>query len=147
MVEYRPEALADELTALIALAARATPTRAPYAAWLDGPRWPVWLVTLIVGTTAIALGQPQIAVAMWERRAPYDSDRPLPAARLGGGADLGTALLRASGASASPPIELWYPAFAVFDSDLLRESYPEIMRGGETPDAVLGFLSRPGDFL
>jgi hypothetical protein len=147
LVEYRPEALADELTALIALAGRATPTRAPYAAWLDGPRWPVWLVTLIAGTAAVALGHLQIVVAMWERRAPYDDDRPLPAARLGGGADLGTALLRSRGASASPPVELWYPAFAVFDSDLLREHYPEIMRAGETPDAVLGFLSRAGDFL
>jgi hypothetical protein len=147
LVEYRREALVDELTALAALAGRATPTRAPYAAWLDGPRWPVWLVTLIVGTTALAMGRPEVAVALWDRRAPYDVDRPLPAARLGGGADLGTALLRARGASASPPVELWYPAFAVFDSDLLREQYPEIMRAGETPDAALGFLSRAGDFL
>lgn len=38
-------------------------------------------------------------------------------------------------------------AFAVFDSDLLRVHYPEIMRAGETPDTVLGFLSRAGDFL
>lgn len=45
------------------------------------------------------------------------------------------------------PVELWYPAFAVYDSDLLRTHYEDVMRGGETPDTVLGFLSRAGDFL
>lgn len=147
LVEYRPDALADELTALVAMAGRPTPTRAPYAAWLDGPRWPVWLVTLILGTVSVALDRPDVALAIWERRAPYSKDRPLPAARLGGAADLGGALLRARPASASPPIELWYPAFAVWDSKLLRDHYPEIMSGGDTADAVLGFLSRAGDFL
>lgn len=147
LVEYRPDALGAELDALVALAGRATPTRSPYAAWLDGPRWPVWLVTLILGAAAVALDRPDVVLEMWRRRAPYDDGRPLPAARLGGGAQLGSALTRARPAQAGSATELWYPAFAVWDSDLLREQYREIMRGGDRPDAVLGFLSRAGDFL
>ncbi len=147
LIEYRPEVLGSELRELTAFAGRPTPTRAPYAAWVDGPRWPVWLITLILGTTAITFDRPEVAVALWARTASYDDDRPLPVARLGGGAELGGALLRARPATASAAIELWYPAFSVFDSDLLREHYPEIMCGGNTPDAVLGFLSRAGDFL
>lgn len=50
-------------------------------------------------------------------------------------------------AQAAAAVELWYPAFAVYDSDLLRTHYRDIMRGGDTPDAVLGFLSRAGDFV
>lgn len=147
LVEYQPQALGPELTALTTFAGRTTPTRSPYAAWLEGPRWPVWLITLIVGTTAVALERPEVAVEMWAHRAPYDANRPLPAARLGGAADLGAALTRARPAQVSAAFELWYPAFEVYDSDLLREHYAEIMRGGDTPDAVLGFLSRAGDFL
>ena len=67
--------------------------------------------------------------------------------RLGGAANLGQALTRSRPAQVGAATELWYPAFAVFDSDLLREMYSEIMRGGDTPDAVLGFLSRAGDFM
>lgn len=147
LIEYQPEALADEVASLAALAGRSPPTRSPYSAWLDGPRWPVWLVTLILGTAAVALDRPEVAVSMWQQPAPHDDDRPLPAARLGGGAELGTALLRARQAQASAAVELWYPAFAVYDSDLLRTFYEEVMTGGDTPGAALGFLSRAGDFL
>ena len=147
LVEYGPEHLDEEIGALEALAGRSTPTGSPYSAWVDGPRWPVWLVTLIVGTTSIALDRPEAALALWRQTAAYDEDRPLPAARLAGGAELGAALLRARPAHASAAVELWYPAFAVYDSDLLRTYYEEIMRSGDTPDTVLGFLSRAGDFL
>lgn len=147
LLEYRPQVLGEELTALATFTGRATPTRSPYAAWLDGPRWSVWLVTLILGTAAVALNRPEVVVELWRRRAPYDDGRPLPAARLRGGAELGAALLRARPAQATKAVEIWYPAFAVYDSELLRMHYPEIMRGGDTPDAVLGFLSRAGDFL
>jgi hypothetical protein len=147
LVEYQPDALGEDLDALVAFAGRATPTRSPYASWLDGPRWPVWLVTLILGTMAVVLDRPRVVLELWRRRAPYDSGRPFPAARLGGGADLGGALLRARPAQVGRASELWYPAFAVWESDLLQEHYWEVTRGGDTPDAVLGFLSRAGDFL
>jgi hypothetical protein len=147
VVQYRSDVLSDELAALLALAGTATPTRSPYAAWLDGPRWPVWLVTLILGTAAVAFEQFDLVVAMWRQHAPYDDQRPMPVARLGGAADLGAALTRARPAQVALAHEIWYPAFAVWDSDLLTTYYPEIMRGGDTPDAALGFLSRCGDFL
>lgn len=147
LAEYRPEHLDEEIAALAGLAGRSTPTRSPYSAWVDGPRWPVWLVTVILGTTSIALDRPDAALALWRQPAAYDEGRPLPAARLGGGAELGAALARARPAHVSAAVELWYPAFAVFDSDLLRTYYEEIMRGGDTSDTALGFLSRAGDFL
>lgn len=147
VLEYRPDALQEEFAALAALADRSTPTRSPYSAWVDGPRWPIWLVTLIVGTAAIALDRPEAAVALWQQPAGFDDGRPLPAARLGGGAELGAALLRSRPAHATAAVELWYPAFAVSDSELLRTHYDEIMRAGEAPDTVHGFLSRAGDFM
>jgi hypothetical protein len=76
-----------------------------------------------------------------------NAGRPLPAARLGGGAELGRALTAARGAHVHGPVELWYPAFATYDSELLRTYYDEILHGGEIADSVLGFLSRAGDFL
>jgi len=147
LMEHRPSALDEELAALRMFAGTATPTRSPYTAWLDGPRWPVWLVTLILGSAAVAFDRFDVVMAMWSQPAPYDNGRPLPVARLGGAADLGTALLRARPAQASRAVEIWYPAFAVGDSELLTSHYREIMRGGDTPDTVLGFLSRAGDFL
>lgn len=147
VLEYRPDVLEEEIAALAALAARSAPTRSPFGAWIDGSRWPVWLVTLILGTAAVALDQPDAALALWRQPAAYDDRRPLPAARLGGGAELGAALLRSRPAQASAAVELWYPAFAVYDSELLRTHYDEIMHGGDTADSVLGFLSRAGDFL
>jgi hypothetical protein len=146
VMEYRADAIEDELGALVSLAGTVPPTRSPYAAWLDGPRWPVWLVTLILGSAAVAVDRFDVVTAIWDQRASWDDGRPLPAAHLGGGADLGGALLRARGASVSHAIELWYPAFASRDSELLTTHYPEVMRGSG-PDTVLGFLSRAGDFL
>jgi hypothetical protein len=147
LLEYQPTLLAREYAALVEFAGQSTPTRSPFSAWIDGARWPVWLVTLIVGTAAVADERFGEVIHLWNQRAAYDDDRPLPVARLNGAAELGAALARARPAAISGPVELWYPAFAVFDSDLLRTHYPEIMRGGGTPDAALGFLSRAGDFL
>jgi hypothetical protein len=147
LVEYQPEALVAEITALAELAGRAPATRAPFSAWLDGTRWPVWLVTLILGTVAVALDAPAAALALWGQPVPVDSGRPLPAARLRGGAELGQALTAARGAHVVGPVELWYPAFAVHDSEMLRTYYGEIRWGGEVADPALGFLSRAGDFL
>jgi hypothetical protein len=147
LMEHRPEALDEELASLCALAGTATPTRSPYSAWLDGPRWPVWLVTLILGSAAVAFDRFEVVVDMWRQHASFDNGRPLPAARLGGAAELGAALLRARPAQVSRAIELWYPAFAVSDSELLTSHYREVMRGGDTTDTVLGFLSRAGDYL
>ncbi len=146
LLEYRSGALEEDGRALATLAERLVPTRATPAAWRQGTRWPVWLITLIAGTTAVALDRPDVVVGMWRRRTRYADNRPLPVSRLEGGAELGEALLHARPATGRVP-ELWYPAFAAWDSELLREHYPEIMRGSETPDAVLGFLSRAGDFL
>jgi hypothetical protein len=150
LMEHRPTALDDELAALLTLAGTPTPTKSPYAPWLDGPRWPVWLVTLILGSAAVAFGQFEVVMAMWRQRASYDKGRPLPVARIGGAAELGAALLRARPtyvSQVSRAVEIWYPAFAAWDSELLTTHYREVMRGGDTPDAVLGFLSRAGDFL
>jgi len=147
VLEYRPESLIPEIAALAELTVRSPGTRSPYTAWLQGPRWPVWLVTLILGTAAVALDEPATVVALWKQRTSYDSRRPLPAARLGGGAELGQALTRARGAQISGPVELWYPAFATRDSELLRTHYGEIMRGGDIQDSPLAFLSRAGDYL
>jgi hypothetical protein len=147
LIEHRPGELDAELTALRMLAGRTAPTRSPFSAWLDGPRWPVWLTTLILGSVAIAFDRFEVVLAMWAQRAAHDDWRPLPVMRLGGAADLGAALLRARPANASRAIELWYPAFAVSDSELLITHYPEVIRGGDTTDSALGFLSRAGDFL
>jgi hypothetical protein len=147
LLEYQPELLRREYAALVEFAGQSTPTRSPYSAWIDGARWPVWLVTLIVGTTAVADGRIEEVIHLWNQRAPYDNDRPLPVARLNGAAELGAALARARPAAISGPVELWYPAFAVFDSDMIRVHYPEVMRGSGAPDTALGFLSRAGDFL
>ena len=149
VLEYRPDMLFEELRSLTALSARSPATRSPYSAWVDGTRWPVWLVTLILGTAAVALRQMEAVRQLWLQRAPYDRNRPLPVARLGGAAELGAALTRARKAHVSSrAVELWYPAFAVFDSDLLRSHYTEIMEGeGAETDTSLGFLSKAGDFL
>jgi hypothetical protein len=147
LVEYRADALIDEVAALAELAGRSPATRSPYSAWVNGTRWPVWLVTLIVGTVALALDEPDAVLTLWDQRAWYDAGRPLPAARLGGGADLGQALARARGGNFVGPVELWYPAFAIYESELVRTYYDEILRGGDVPDSMLGFLSRAGDYL
>ncbi|HUA10418.1 MAG TPA: toll/interleukin-1 receptor domain-containing protein [Solirubrobacteraceae bacterium] len=147
LVDYKPATLSEDLSSLSALAGRPTPTRSPYTAWLDGPRWPVWLVTLILGSTAVAFERFEVLLAMWSQHASYDEERPLPVARLGGAADLGEALLRARSAHVTRAIELWYPAFAVADSPLLATHYREILRAGDATDSALGFLSRAGDFL
>jgi hypothetical protein len=148
LIEHQPAALDEEFASLLAFAARPTPTRSPYSAWVDGPRWPVWLVTLILGSVAVAFNRFEVVVAMWNERASFDSGRPLPVVRLRGAAELGAALLRARPAHVvSPAVELWYPAFAVSDSELLGSHYCEVMQGGDASDGALGFLSRAGDFL
>lgn len=146
LVEYAPEQIPRELAALVDFAGVPAATRSPFAAWIDGPRWGVWLVALITGTAATALGRFGVVADMWRQRAPYDATRPLPAARLQGGAELGAALLRARGSHAQVP-ELWYPAFAIAESEMLSTYYPLLTRVGETVDRPLAFLSRAGDFL
>jgi hypothetical protein len=145
LLEYRPRALDEDWRSLAALAEEVVPTTSTVAEWRQGTRWPVWLVTLIAGAAAVTLERPDVVMGMWRRRTRLEN-RPLPVIRLENAAVLGAALLRARPGRAQVP-ELWYPAFAVWDSDLLREHYPEIMRVSGTPDAVHGFLSRAGDFL
>jgi hypothetical protein len=148
IMEYRPELLAAELKALGVLAGRAVPTRSSSAAWLLGSRWPISLVSTILGTAAVALERPEIVVDMWEQRLPFDEDRPLPIMRLGEGLRLGQALLNARpNTHVRGAALIWYPAFTVSDMELLSEHYPEIMSTEQTSLAVEGFLSRAGDYF
>jgi hypothetical protein len=146
IMEYQPESLAPELKALSVLAGQVVPTRSSASAWRQGARWPVWLVSTVLGTAAVALDRPEVVVAMWSQRGMHDDGRPLPVARLAGGLELGEALLRARPAAARIA-ELWYPAFRVCDSPLLTEAYPEVMSREQSRDTVGGFLSRAGDFF
>ncbi|HEY1776477.1 MAG TPA: hypothetical protein VGG41_10000 [Solirubrobacteraceae bacterium] len=148
VMEFRPDLLGADLKALAVLAGSRVETRSTAGAWLHGPRWFVFLLASLLGATAVALERPEVVVEMWGHRILFDERRPLPIMRLGGGDELGRALLNSrpnTHVVGSP--QLWYPAFALTRLDLLAEHYPETMTTERESVAVEGFLSRAGDYF
>jgi hypothetical protein len=148
VMEFRPDLLGADLKALSVLAGSRIETRSRAGAWLDGPRWFVFLLATVLGTAAVALERPDVVVQMWGQRMLFDERRPLPIMRLGESDSLGRALLnsRPSTYVHGTPV-LWYPAFALTREELLAEHYPEVMTTEQESIAVEGFLSRAGDYF
>lgn len=146
LVEYDAELLARELESLSLLIEHPVPTRTPTAAWKQGHRWVVWLLTWTVGVAASTGSHWAAARALWETQTLEDEERvPLAAMRQLAGFELGDRLTLARFGKRMPLDGLWHLAFSLARSELIIEHY-SMMLQGDVNDRPLGFLSRAGDW-
>jgi hypothetical protein len=146
LVEYAPERLSEEVSALTTLADLTLPTRSTLPMWKAATRVPVWHLVYLIGSWAVADGHWTAVRALWT--ASTTDERPLAAIAQSPAERLGEELVRArpNTSISSEAASLWHLAFRVAGSDFFVERYSELVRMRGEVDPVLSCLSRVGDF-
>lgn len=147
LLDYSPESLDVEVRRLAALADRDVLSRSHAREWHEGVRWPVWVLTYLLGAAAVAECQWAVLRQLWDSTTTTGS-RPLAILELGGAERLGEELANARPNMhiSSPAKTFWHAAFRGSGSEVIRERYGDLLQRPGVNDAALSLLSFMGDF-
>lgn len=136
----------EEAEWLAMLSSRELPLRdGSLTAWLQAPRRLAWELVWVYAGFACAARRVSALKALWEAQQPTVEADPVAALEQAGGRAFGVWLEFARSQNQMGADGLWYLAFRLSGSELVRGHYPEFLRSLGNHDAVLSTLSHFGD--
>jgi len=114
-------------------------------AWIQAPRRLAWQLVWVYAAYACAARRFSALSALWEAQQPTAEADPLAALDQGGGREFGVWLEFARNQKRMGADGLWYLAFMLSKSEMVKSHYPELFRSLGNHDIVLSVLSHFGD--
>jgi hypothetical protein len=114
-------------------------------AWVQAPRRLAWQLVWVYAGFACAARRFSALKVLWEAQQPTAEADPVAALDQAGGREFGAWLEIARNQKWMGADGLWYLAFLLSGSEMIRNSYPELVRSLGSHDGVLSVLSHFGD--
>lgn len=145
LIEHRG-AFVEEAEWLAMFSSRELPLRdGSFTSWVQAPRRLAWQLVWAYAGFACAARRFSALNALWEAQQPTVEAQPLAALDQAGGREFGVWLEFARNQKRMGADGLWYLAYRLSGSEMVRSHYPELFRSLKSHDGVLSVLSHFGD--
>jgi hypothetical protein len=145
LIEHR-DPFFEEAEWLAMFSARELPLRdGSLTSWIQAPRRLAWQLVWVYAGFACAARRFSALKALWQAQQPTTEADPVAALAQAGGREFGVWLEFARNQKRMGADGLWYLAFLLSGSEMVRSHYPELFRSLGSHDRVLSLLSHFGD--